>query len=109
MLRDLGYDVVEAGSGGAALDLLAREPRIALSLLDYAMPGMSGAEVAHEVQKRRPGVPVVFITGYADLAALKEVGEDRIVQKPFREADLADKIGRSLQEAYGLIARGLSN
>ena len=101
MLRDLGYDVVEAGSGGAALDLLAREPRISLSLLDYAMPGMSGAEVAHEVHKRRPGLPVVFITGYADLTALKEVGEDRIVQKPFREADLADKIGRSLRMAYG--------
>jgi signal transduction histidine kinase len=101
MLRDLGYEVVEAGSGGAALDLLAREPRISLSVLDYAMPGMSGAEVATEVHKRRPGLPVVFITGYADLTALKEVGEDRIVQKPFREADLADKVGRSLRMAYG--------
>jgi len=101
MLRDLGYQVVEAGSGGAALDLLAREPRISLSVLDYAMPGMTGAEVAHEVHKRRPGLPVVFITGYADLTALKEVGEDRIVQKPFREADLAEKVSRSLRVAYG--------
>jgi PAS domain S-box-containing protein len=101
MLRDLGYQVVEAGSGGAALDLLAREPRISLSVLDYAMPGMTGAEVAHEVHKRRPGLPVVFITGYADLTALKEVGEDRIVQKPFREADLAEKVSRSLRMAYG--------
>ena len=101
MLRDLGYDVLEAGSGGAALDLLAREPRIAMSVLDYAMPGMSGAEVAQEVYKQRPGLPVLFITGYADLTALKEVGEDRIVQKPFREADLAAKVGRSLREAYG--------
>jgi CheY-like chemotaxis protein len=101
MLRDLGYDVLEAGSGGAALDLLAREPRIAMSVLDFAMPGMSGAEVAQEVHKRRPGLPVLFITGYADLAALKGVGEDHIVQKPFREADLATKVGRTLQEAYG--------
>jgi PAS domain S-box-containing protein len=101
MLRNLGYDVVEAGSGGAALDLLAREPRIALSVLDYAMPGMTGVEVAHEVQKRRPGLPIMFITGYVDLTALQEVGEDRILQKPFREADLADKIGRSLRLAYG--------
>ncbi len=97
MLRNLGYDVVEAGSGGAALDLLAREPRISLSLLDYAMPGMTGAEVAQEFHKRRPGMPIVFITGYVDLTALKEVGEDRIVQKPFREADLAEKIARSLR------------
>jgi CheY-like chemotaxis protein len=101
MLRNLGYDVVEAGSGGAALDLLAREPRISLSVLDYAMPGMTGVEVAQEVHKRRPGLPIVFITGYVDLTALKEVGEDRILQKPFREADLADKIGRSLRIAYG--------
>jgi PAS domain S-box-containing protein len=101
ILRDLGYDVVEAGSGGAALDLLAHEPRIALSLLDYAMPGMSGAEVAQEVQKQRPGLPVMFITGYADLTALREVSEDHIVQKPFREADLAEKVSRSLHEAYG--------
>jgi PAS domain S-box-containing protein len=101
MLQHLGYQVVEAGSGGAALDLLSREPRISLSLLDYTMPGMTGAEVAHEVHKRRPGLPVVFITGYADLTALKGVGEDRIVQKPFREADLAEKVGRSLRMAYG--------
>jgi CheY-like chemotaxis protein len=101
MLRDLGYDVLEAGSGGAALDLLTREPRIAMSVLDYAMPGMSGTEVAQEVHKKRPGLPVLFITGYADLAALKGVGEDHIVQKPFREADLATKVTRTLREAYG--------
>jgi nitrogen-specific signal transduction histidine kinase len=101
MLRDLGYEVVEAGSGGAALDVLAREPRISLSVLDFAMPGMSGAEVAHEVHKRRPGLPVLFITGYADLTALGDVDEDHIVQKPFREADLAEKVGRSLRMAYG--------
>ncbi len=101
MLRDLGYDVLEAGSGGAALDLLAREPRIAMSVLDYAMPGMNGAEVAQEVQKRRPGLPVLFITGYADLTALRDVGEDHIVQKPFREVELATKVGRTLRETYG--------
>jgi hypothetical protein len=39
MLRNLGYDVIEAGSGGAALDLLAQEPRIALSLLTMRCPG----------------------------------------------------------------------
>ena len=101
MLRDLGYHIMEAGSGGAALDLLAREPRISMAVLDYAMPGMSGADVAHEVHKSRPGLPVVFITGYADLTALREVSEDQIIQKPFREEDLADKVGRGLRMAYG--------
>ncbi len=100
MLRDLGYQVLEAGSGGAALDILAREPQISLSILDYAMPGMSGVDVAQEVHKRRPGLPVVFITGYADLTALKDVSDEQIVQKPFREEDLAEKVSRNLRRAY---------
>ena len=45
MLRELGYKVHEAGSGGAALDLLEREEKIDLMLVDFAMPGMSGADV----------------------------------------------------------------
>jgi CheY-like chemotaxis protein len=99
MLHDLGFHVLEAGSGGAALDVLAREPKIDLLLLDYAMPGMTGAEVAEEVRPHRPDLPILFITGYADLAALKEVGEDHVVQKPFREAELAEKISRAMAVA----------
>jgi CheY-like chemotaxis protein len=92
MLADVGYRVVTAGSGAAALDLLERSDDFDLLLVDYAMPGMSGAETAAEARRRRPELPVLFITGFADLAALKDVGDERIVQKPFRDGELATKV-----------------
>ncbi len=96
MLDDLGYTVVEADGGAAALDVLGRQPRIALMLVDFAMPGMNGTEVARQAQLRRPGLPILFITGYADTTALNEVGEDRIVAKPFRDDQLRRKLHRAL-------------
>jgi CheY-like chemotaxis protein len=97
MLRELGCVVVEAGSGGAALDTLARDPApFDLMVIDFAMPGMTGAEVAREAQLRRPGLPMIFITGYADLAAVQNLGEDAIVQKPFRDDELVRRVRRLL-------------
>ena len=46
LLRELGYVVMEVGSGGAALDLLSREASVDLVMLDFAMPGMNGMDVA---------------------------------------------------------------
>jgi CheY-like chemotaxis protein len=54
MLRDLGYIVLEAGSGGGAFDLLDRERRIDPIVMDFAMPGMNGAEVARQARISRP-------------------------------------------------------
>ncbi|MEJ0020592.1 MAG: response regulator [Acetobacteraceae bacterium] len=99
ILRDLGYKVHEAGSGGAALDLLEREARIDLLLVDFAMPGMSGADVARRVHRTRPSLPTVFITGYADHSALGAVGEGRIIGKPFRPDELAHKVRAALATA----------
>jgi signal transduction histidine kinase len=99
ILADLGYGVVEAGSGGAALDLLDREDGIDLLLLDFAMPGMNGAELAREARARRPDVPILFVTGYADTAALGEAGEDGILRKPYLEGELAEKLRSALRPA----------
>lgn len=96
MLRDLGYGVFEAGSGGAALDLLERNAHVALVLLDFAMPGMNGAELAREIRTRRPGLPVLFATGYADASGLAGIHQDQIIRKPFPEWELADKLSRHL-------------
>jgi CheY-like chemotaxis protein len=92
ILHDLGYRVVEAGSGGAALDLLDRQAEIDLLLVDFAMPGMNGAEVAREVHARRPDLPILFVTGYADTEALSAAGDDGILRKPFVEQELAAKL-----------------
>jgi CheY-like chemotaxis protein len=67
-------------------------------LLDFAMPGMNGAEVAREVRARRPHLPIVYATGYADAAALAEADEDRVVHKPFIEEELAAKLAAALGE-----------
>ena len=96
LAEDLGCVVLQAGSGSAALDLLDRHRDVDLVLLDVAMPGMSGVEVAQQIQSRRRGIPVLFVTGYADRSILQDVSEDRIVTKPFIGDDLAAKITLAL-------------
>jgi len=106
MLRDLGYSVVEAGSGGAALDILARQPAIDLLIIDFAMPGMSGAEVARQARAKRPALPILFITGFADRAALAGVSETHIIGKPFVNDELATMLRSVLiDEASDKIVR----
>jgi PAS domain S-box-containing protein len=97
MLSERGFRVIEAGSGGLALDLL-RQEAIDLLLVDYAMPGMNGAETAAAARHMKPNLPILFVTGYADLTALKEVGEDSIIQKPFRDEELERKVNRALSQ-----------
>ncbi|AQR60488.1 hypothetical protein BZG35_01575 [Brevundimonas sp. LM2] len=96
ILVDLGYRVLEAGSGGAALDLFDQRPDIQAVVLDFAMPGMNGGEVAREMAVRRPGLPILFVTGYADNDALAATAEDRIIHKPFDENALAEKLSLAL-------------
>jgi signal transduction histidine kinase/CheY-like chemotaxis protein len=96
ILHDLGYQVIEAGSGGAALDILDATPAVDLMLLDFAMPGMNGAEVAREVRIRRPELPILFATGYADAAALLVASEAEIIHKPFVEDELSEKLAAAL-------------
>jgi CheY-like chemotaxis protein/anti-sigma regulatory factor (Ser/Thr protein kinase) len=98
MLRDLGYVVVEAGSGGAALDMIEREPKLDLILIDFAMPGMNGAELARRVKARRPALPILFVTGFADRTALADVSEARIIGKPFVADELAQKVRAALDD-----------
>lgn len=95
-LSDLGYGVIEADSGGAALETLEQHDRIDAMVLDFAMPGMNGGELARELRVRRPGAPILFATGYADAEALTDVGEDLIVRKPFTQAELGRKLSRTL-------------
>jgi CheY-like chemotaxis protein len=96
MLREFGYVVLEVGSGGAALDFLGGESNIDLVLLDFAMPGMNGMEVARQVHSKFPAIPVLFITGYVDQAVLADIGEARIIKKPFVGDELATKVHAAL-------------
>jgi CheY-like chemotaxis protein len=95
ILHDLGYQVFEAGSGGAALDMFNN--RVDAVVLDFAMPGLNGADLAKELRSRRPDVPILFATGYADAEALADTPDDRIVRKPFRANDLAEKMALAVR------------
>ncbi|RZJ24231.1 MAG: response regulator, partial [Brevundimonas sp.] len=92
ILADLGYLTIEAGSGGAALDLFEKRADICAVILDFAMPGMNGAEVARAMQRSRPAVPILFATGYADAEALAAASDDRVVHKPFKAGELGEKL-----------------
>ena len=101
ILRDLGHVVIEVGSGGGALDRLDRNAHIDLVILDFAMPGMNGMEVARQVRTKVPSCPVVFVTGYADTSGLEDIDETQIVRKPFIGNELADKVQIALANRVG--------
>jgi CheY-like chemotaxis protein len=97
MLDCLGYATASAESGSEALRLLASNQEIDLVLADFAMPEMSGGELAKAICAMRPTLPVILITGYSDLAVLKELNDLRIIFKPFTEDDLVNAIGAALK------------
>jgi len=102
ILAERGYEVIEAGSGGSALDVLDRQGgSVDLMLMDFAMPGMNGSEVAREAHAKRPALPILFLTGYADLAAFRDIGDDQIVSKPYRDEDLLAKVQAALGAGRG--------
>jgi PAS domain S-box-containing protein len=85
MLRELGYRVTRAASAQGALGALADEREIDLVFSDIVMPGtLNGMELAREVRRRRPGVPVLLTSGYAGAAVLDAEAEDiKILCKPY--------------------------
>ncbi|CAO4181216.1 histidine kinase [Methylorubrum populi] len=99
-LSEAGYAVREAASGLQALAALEADPCVDLVVLDFAMPGMNGAETATEIRKRWPAIPVLFVTGFADTAALAEAGmggADAVVLKPYRDGELERKVAVALE------------
>ncbi len=99
-LAEAGYAVREAGSGLAAIQALEADAAVDLAVLDFAMPGMNGVEVATVIRSRWPAIQILFVTGYADHTALSQVdvgGDDRVVQKPFRGEDLERKVASILE------------
>ncbi|MET0180272.1 MAG: PAS domain S-box protein [Novosphingobium sp.] len=86
MLADMGHRVYEAGSPRAAAKIFA-ETEIDVLLTDYAMPEMTGAELAQKLRAVRPDLPVIVVSGYADLPEGTSLKVPRLA-KPFREDQL---------------------
>jgi signal transduction histidine kinase/ActR/RegA family two-component response regulator len=71
VLKELGYDAIEVGNGAAALDVLRSDARVDLLVTDVGLPGgMNGRQVADAGRTLRPGMKVLFITGYAETAVV---------------------------------------
>lgn len=93
LLESFGLNVIQATSGVEALEILT--PEVDLVLTDYAMPGMTGGELASLLSDSNPSLPVVFVTGYADTDVLG-LNDCTVIQKPFTEHGLREVIRSSL-------------
>jgi PAS domain S-box-containing protein len=92
LLKTCGYEVLVAADGYEALALSeAFAGRIHLLLTDVVMPGLSGPALARELQKRRPGVRVIFSTGFTEVsrARMEGLGTAPVLTKPFTAATVA--------------------
>ena len=102
-LRDLGYRVAEASSGKAALSVLDSAPKLDLLLTDVVMPGdYNGWELAEEAIRRRPGLRVLYMTGYSRDAIMWNGRLDpgvHLLGKPFSLEELAAKVRSRLDAA----------
>ncbi|MGK7867568.1 ATP-binding protein [Falsiroseomonas sp. E2-1-a20] len=96
MLEDLGHTVVAADNAPMALALLEGDPRVSLLLTDFAMPGMTGLELALAARRLRPGLPVLLASGFADLAEGTLPADLPRLAKPYCQAQLAESIAKAL-------------
>ncbi|MGA8552305.1 MAG: ATP-binding protein, partial [Stellaceae bacterium] len=98
MVSELGYQVLSAGDGITALRLLEAHPELRLLFTDVGLPGgMNGRQLADHARQRRPGMKVLFTTGYARNAIVHHGRLDpgvEVIFKPFTYSDLAAKIRR---------------
>ncbi|MGE4242819.1 response regulator [Ramlibacter sp.] len=95
VLESLGFRVIEAVDGPSALRILQSEQRIDLLVSDVGLPGMNGRQVYDAAASRRPGLKVLFMTGYAENAALSKGFLDpgmELITKPFAMEQLASRI-----------------
>jgi signal transduction histidine kinase/CheY-like chemotaxis protein len=95
LLEDLGHEVTEVHSAREAIELLEGGLLADLLITDYAMPGMTGMELADEVSRTRPHLPILLATGYAEMEGSHRADVPRLA-KPYTQEQLAIEIARLL-------------
>jgi signal transduction histidine kinase len=96
--RELGYVAIEADSAAAALERIAETPDLSVLLTDVVMPGVNGRQLADRASALRPGLPIVFMTGYTRNAIVHNGTLDRDVRllaKPFTIVDLDRELAQA--------------
>jgi len=89
-LTEMGHRVVEAADGASALDILKADDQLDILIADFAMPGMTGTDLADRAREIRPALGVMLVTGYADPKRMPD--GYLMLHKPFTRADLAAKV-----------------
>jgi len=95
VLEELSYRAVEAEEPAAAIKVLASDRPIDLMISDVGLPGMNGRQLAEIARRHRPDLPILFVTGYAENAAIRAdfLGTNMaMITKPFAMDTLAGKI-----------------
>jgi PAS domain S-box-containing protein len=103
MLQEVGYEVLSAADGRAALASSEAFPgSIHLLVTDVVMPGMSGPELLSTLRKRRPGIRALFVSGYTSDIIARSGADGQatdLLQKPFGRDDLLSRVRRALSDA----------
>lgn len=100
VLKELGYAYVEAGDANTAVPIIESDQRIDLMISDVGLPGMNGRQLAEIGRQIRPGLKVLFITGYAEHAAVRGGFLDpgmQLITKPFTFDLLTAKVREMIQ------------
>ena len=99
VLQELRYETIEVGDADAAIPILAAEGNIDLMISDVGLPGMNGRQLAEVARTHRPTLPILFVTGYAENAAIRAgfLGANMaMITKPFAIEALSAKISEMM-------------
>ncbi|KEY97991.1 chemotaxis protein CheY, partial [Sphingomonas sp. BHC-A] len=103
-LRELGYTIVQASDGEQALEMLTIQPRIDMLFTDVVMPGINGRDLADRARASRPGLKILYTTGYTRNAIVHNGMLDpgvSFLAKPFTLDQLAAKVRQVLDADPG--------
>jgi CheY-like chemotaxis protein len=102
LLAKLGYKVIAARSGAAAISVLENGAAVDLLMVDFAMPDMSGLQLTDKVRSRWPDLRILIVTGYADDPAFQgRLCGETVIKKPFT----ANQLRASLAELLNAPAK----
>jgi CheY-like chemotaxis protein len=98
LLNELGYETSWAASAEAALKLLGDQPDLYDALFsDVVMPGMNGVDLAREIRRTHPGMPILLTSGYSDVLAQEQRHGFSLLQKPYSVEELGTLLRKILR------------
>lgn len=101
ILEGSGYGVIEAAGGAQGMELFRQHaPSLDLAILDMVMPGISGLDVAAEIERIRPGMKILYISGHGSSVAMESISRrspDHVLLKPFDAAELIGRVAQLLK------------